>query len=172
MSPETFDKVRKSLQVRAKSLRKASFTHASTDLCDLERTKGRKMQVPNIRIVDMPCEELLVALLENFMSNFEEARRDRVFQQLMISAPPVSTGSVLADALIAAMAEHLATMYRLRVPSWVHDEWRSGPSNPSTIASLRVHAVAGSPSFSTRNIAGVWPGRLPAESVMLLQSAG
>ncbi|WP_327210278.1 hypothetical protein [Rhizobium leguminosarum] len=83
------------------------------------------MQVPNIRIEDAPCEEVLVALLENFISNFEEARRDRVFQQLMISAPPVSTGSTLADAVIAATAEHLAISYGLRVPAWANDEWRA-----------------------------------------------
>jgi hypothetical protein len=117
------------------------------------------MQVPKIRIDEVACEELIVALLEDFVSNFEEASGDRVFQQLMISAPPVSTGSVLADGLIAATAEHLATVYRLRVPTWVLDEWRTGAVRFPAAEKPPSDANANS-AFDSRNIANSWVQRL------------
>lgn len=84
------------------------------------------MQVPHmIGIEEVDCEEMLAALLEDFVSNFEAVRHDRVFQQLMIAAPPVSTGSASADQLIVATAERLVSAYGLRIPSWVHEEWRT-----------------------------------------------
>jgi hypothetical protein len=90
------------------------------------------MQVPNIRIEEEVIEKMLSDLLDNFVSNFEAARSDRVFQQLMISAPPISTAFAFADGLIAATAKHLAVAYGLRVPAWVHDEWRSGAERLTT----------------------------------------
>lgn len=121
------------------------------------------MQVPRmIRIEHVDCEELLEALLRDFVGNFDAARGDRVFQQLMISAPPVSTGSAFADGLIAAVAEHLSRQYALRVPTWVSDSWRSGPARFSTTSGFL--ADAGDDvvphAFFARNIAGSWARRL------------
>jgi hypothetical protein len=125
--------------------------------------KGRTMQVPHmIGIEEVDCEEMLAALLEDFVSNFEAVRHDRVFQQLMIAAPPVSTGSVFADGLIAAAAKYLATAYRLRVPAWVHDDWRAGPSGLSTMSDFLAGEADGKlpPDFCGRNVVGAWPRRL------------
>lgn len=121
------------------------------------------MQVPRmIRIEHFDCEELLETLLQDFVENFEAARDDRVFQQLMISAPPVSTGNLFADGLIAATAEHLATSRGLRVPAWVNDDWRGGPSTFSTTTgSLAKEQGSNVPSaFFRRRIAGSWPAKI------------
>lgn len=88
------------------------------------------MQAANIRIDEAAQEDLLAALLENFVGNFEEAAGDRVFQQLMISAPPVSTGSARSDRKIVETAIRLATAYKLRVPNWTRDKWRLATCEP------------------------------------------
>lgn len=121
------------------------------------------MQVPRmIRIEHVDCEELLEKLLQDFVGNFEAARSDRVFQQLMISAPPVSTGSAFADGLIAAVAEHMSRQYGLRVPAWTSDDWRAGPSRFSTTSGFLADSVDDvvPHAFFTRNIAGTWAKRL------------
>lgn len=78
-----------------------------------------------IKVEHVDCEKMLEELLQGFVENFESASGDKVFQQLMISAPPVSTGMATADSRIATVAIHLARKYGLRVPAWTADRLQS-----------------------------------------------
>lgn len=78
-----------------------------------------------IQVEHVDCEKMLEDLLQGFVGNFEAASGDKVFQQLMISAPPVTTGIAAADGRIATVAVHLARQYGLRVPAWTADRLKA-----------------------------------------------
>lgn len=78
----------------------------------------------------------------------------------LIRERPKPTGSRRADALLAAVAEHLAAVRRLPCPGWVHEEERFLDRFwfVSDVPGFRAIAIAQSPvALKRRGI--LWPAR-------------
>jgi HEPN domain-containing protein len=63
--------------------------------------------------------------LREFLDHFYvHTWTQRAERRAMLAKPPAGLGDPIADAYLAAAAEHLSLKYRLGVPAWVHDPSR------------------------------------------------
>jgi hypothetical protein len=110
---------------------------------DLKSLKIRKTELPNKAI----------ARILQFVDDFRSRRRDQ--QRELLRTKPGSTGSAVADAYLAGLAEYLSNEAGLATPPWVDDADRFLKRwwIESDVPSARPTAMAQSPAaFRRRGI--------------------
>ncbi len=98
----------------------------------------------------LPSEDNALLCCAEFLDEYRDAP-DKIHDQLLVPEP-MTTGDQRWDALIAALAEHLAFHEQRDIPAWV-----GAPSRflstwwvPSTLPSVRIGALAESPAAFRR----------------------
>ena len=94
------------------------------------------------------------SFLREFLDEFYMEEDSTVLEGMLDEEPPLSTNERL-NAYVAAVAEYLALRYKLKIPSWVHEEHRflKSPDFPWGLESLKATFIMESPaSFRKRLI--------------------
>lgn len=96
-----------------------------------------------------PIDVLLREFLDEFYVEPAKAQRQR-----MLVDEPAASGNPLADAYLAAVAEHLAFRYALDVPEWALAETRflHAPWFPAGLESLKAITLVESPTAFRRRL--------------------
>lgn len=69
--------------------------------------------------------ENVYSSLREFLDHFYgHTWAQRAERRAMLAQPPAPVGDPVADAYLAAAAEHLSLKYKLGVPAWVHHDSR------------------------------------------------
>jgi hypothetical protein len=91
--------------------------------------------------------------LREFLDTFYLADSAQERTQMLLGEPPLS-GNERTDAYLAAVAEHLALRYRLRVPEWTGAPSRflKRPFFPAGLESLKASLLVESPTAFRRRM--------------------
>lgn len=94
------------------------------------------------------------SFLREFLDEFYTEEDSTVLDGMLDEEPPLSTNEKV-NAYVAAVAEYLALRYKLKIPSWVHEDHRflKLPYFPAGLESLKAILIMESPaSFRRRMI--------------------